>query len=66
MAVTIRTIDGNELARLMYLLHQALEDARDLQPDDEPAPNASDRIEIALTEARKILRLVGTRRGAIA
>lgn len=47
------TITDDELARVLYLLHQALEETRQL-PD-------GDAIEIALTEARKVLRLVEAR-----
>lgn len=54
------SLTHDELARLVYLLHGALEEARQLDLDESP-PNASDRIEIALTEARKILRLVEAR-----
>jgi len=54
------SLTHDELARLLYLLHGALEEARALELD-EPAPDAADRIEIALTEARKILRLLEAR-----
>lgn len=50
----------DELARLQYLIHGAVEEARGLELE-EPEPDASDRIEIALTEAQKILRVVEAR-----
>lgn len=53
-------ITPDELARLGYLVHGAIEEARGLELE-EPEPDASDRIEIALTEAQKILRVVEAR-----
>lgn len=50
----------DELARLQFVLHGAVEDARGLTLD-APGPDASDRIEIALTEAQKVLRVVEAR-----
>lgn len=50
----------DELTRLEYLVHQAREEARSLTFEG-PHPDASDRIEIALTEALKILRVVEAR-----
>lgn len=55
-------VTPDELARLEYLVHGAIEEARGLELE-EPEPDASDRIEIALTEALKILRIVDARGG---
>lgn len=54
------TITDDELARVQYLLHQAVEAARGLEAVPE-AREQSDVIEIALTEARKVLRVVEAR-----
>jgi hypothetical protein len=56
----VHTIDPDELARLQYLLHRAREEAQQLTLDDR-APDASDRIDLALTEALKVLRVVEAR-----
>ncbi len=48
----------DDLARLQYLLHLAVEEARALALPGAPEPDAADRIELALTEALKLLRVV--------
>jgi hypothetical protein len=59
-AMTMPILTADECARLQYLIHQAREEARALELEG-PVPDAADRIEIWLTEALKLLRLVEAR-----
>lgn len=55
-------VSDQELARLQYVLTRAIDEARALDLGPGPEPDASDRIEFALTEALIFLRVVEGRR----
>ncbi len=57
-------LTDQELARLQYVLTQAITEARGLDLGSGPEPDPSDRIELALTEALLLLRVV-EHRGSI-